>query len=107
MLNDMYPNNVIKACLFMHKIAQSCIMNVRLIAHCLSHGYLRNSAVLFVHYFFASWPLVLLKDQKQVLYGTTLNTIKKETQVNARSRLSKVMKKRNVTGQLEGHKKSN
>ena len=75
------------------------------IAHCLSHGYLRNLAALFVHHFFASWPLVLLEDQKQGLpYGITLKTIKKESQVNARSRLSKVMKKRNVTGQLEGRK---
>ena len=45
----------------------------------------------------------ITESQKQVLlYGTTLNAIKKETQVNARSRLSKVMKKRNVDRIIRG-----
>ena len=64
---------------------------------------LRNSdQLLCLFTIFASWSFVLLIDQKQVLYATALNAIKKETQVNARSKLSKVMKKRNVTEQLKG-----
>ena len=91
----------------MHKIAQS-LYHEWWCNSTLSVTWLFEKLSCFVcSPFFASWPLVLLEDQKQVLYGTTLNDNQEGNSSKCKIKIVKSNEEKECDRTIRGPEKSN